>query len=122
MTDLAGNISLMFMGLDGVPFTISAYSDDNQVANTYLNLDMNQAAITTSPEDAIIPRNCRLVDVVANIGTPVTGQIELISRGHSTGIMLETAMFAKDNAGRPALSVPFSENTQLRVKQIVTGS
>lgn len=110
--------ALYFMGTDGMPFTINTYRAATAAAGTYIGLDQNQIAASTSPQDTFIPKDCYLVDYVAV--TDTAGVVELVSNGRKTGIFMTVASHTASNAGRPPLRVPLKAGTQLRMQVAVT--
>ena len=111
--DAAGDV-MYFRGTDGIPFTISVFTAITD--GLYQRLDQNAVATANSPDNAIIRKNCHLVDYVANgITTAETGKIELVSNGMRTQIMIDLSSQAPTNAGRPVLGIPVAAGTELRL-------
>lgn len=102
-------------GTDNVPFSVSNYNAASAAVGVYLKCDMNQVAVSTSPEDFVAPKDMFLYDLVAGAAS---GTIEIISNGKKTGIMLDYAAHQADSPGRPVLNIPFSKGTQVRFQVI----
>lgn len=102
---------LYFVGTDGVPFTVSTHLDTT--VNLYQKLDLNGVATANSPDNAILAKDCYLVDVAC--ATAATGTVEIVSNGKRTQIMMDIAAHDVANSGRPALRIPFSKGTELRL-------
>lgn len=107
--------TMLFVGTDGTPFSVSSYNASGAAAGTYLNCDMNQVAVSNSPQDFIVPMDCYLTDFIA--GAP-SGTVELISNGKATSIMIDYATQQASNAGRPAMKIPLAKGAQVRFKVI----
>jgi len=107
--------SLMFRTVSGRPFSVSSYNAANGAVGTYLPVDMNQVAVSTSPTNFIIPERCYLVDYIAGAAT---GTVELISNGKSTSIMIDYATRGATNSGRQPLNIPLEVGTQVMFKVI----
>lgn len=106
---------LTLMGRDGVPFSLSTYNAANGAVGTYLNCDLNQVCVSTSPDNVIIPKDCYLTEWIAGAAT---GTVEIISNGRSTGIWVNYASHQATNSGRPKLAIPLSAGTEIRFKVI----
>lgn len=107
--------SITVTGRDGIPFTVSTYNAVSAAAGTYLKADLNQVAVSTSPDNCIVPKDGYITEWIAGAAT---GTIELISNGKSTGIFIDYAAHQATNSGRPKLSIPVSKGTELRFKVI----
>lgn len=105
---------ILCMSVRGRPFTIHANYDTAIAAGVYANLDMNQPASSTSPQDVVVPERCHIVDWLGN--ADATGVFELISNGRKSGIFVTDSAQGRTNSGRPALQIPLEAGTQLRVQ------
>jgi len=110
MADTVGQAQ--FMGRDGMPFSASLFFDTNGAAGTYIPIDPNIVAVTGSPENLRINKDCYLVDLIAG---PATGTIEIVSNGRRTGIVMDLAHRGVTNAARPVLRVPLARGTDFRL-------
>lgn len=113
---MAATVNTMYLaGTDGVPFSVSSYNASNGAVGTYINVDQNQIAIASSPDNFIVPKNCILTDFIAGAAT---GTVEIVSNGRTTGIFLDYASHAATNSGRPKLAIPLAKGTEIRFKVI----
>lgn len=107
--------TIYIMGTDGVPYSVSTYNAANGAVGTYLKADLNQVAVSTSPDNLIVPKSGYITDWIAGAAT---GTIEFISNGKSTGIFIDYASHQATNSGRPKLAIPVTKGTELRFKVI----
>lgn len=113
---MAATVNTMTMiGTDGIPFSVSSYNAANGAVGTYLRVDMNQIAVSTSPDNFIVPKTGYITEFIVGAAT---GTVEIISNGKSTGIFIDYASHQATNSGRPKLSIPVSKGTELRFKVI----
>jgi len=108
--------AMFFRGASGKTYSVDMYISDVNAAR--INFDGGAGAGAASPSFWKPPENVVLEDVAIVTGMADTEKIRLVVNGRPTAQILRYVPHVTTNAGRPKLSIGFTQNTEISALQI----
>ena len=108
--------SMIFRGTSGKTYSVDLYISD--VNGASINWDGGAGAGAATPQFWVAPENITLVDYAQVTGTADTEKIRLTSNGRPTMHVLRYVIHVSTIATRPALTIGFTQGTQIAAIQI----